>query len=75
MKKANVNEMLDKAFEENWEELKRERKDDYFIVSKNLEEEAFILFTAGYMSCYEDFVKKGKEEIEEVDEKYSEKGS
>jgi hypothetical protein len=70
MEKVNVNEMLDKAFEENWEELKNERKDSYVVVSKNLEEEAYILFTAGYMSCYNDFVKKGKEEVEESGEKY-----
>ncbi len=73
--KPNVNEMLNKAFEENWEELKHERKDSYFVVNKNLVEEAYILFTAGYMSCYEDFVKKDKEEIEEVNEKYLKKGN
>jgi hypothetical protein len=73
--KPNVNEMLNKAFEENWEELKNERKDSYFVVNKNLVEEAYILFTAGYMSCYEDFVKKDKEEIEEVNEKYLKKGN
>ena len=60
----NVNEKLDAAFEENWKELLSERKGSYKVVDDNLYSEAFILFTAGYMSCYED-VKKTLKEKEE----------
>ncbi len=55
--KKNVNEVLDDAFEENWKELKEEREESYKIVKENLAQEAFILFTAGFMSCYEYYVK------------------
>ena len=57
----NVNKRLDAAFEENWKELLSERKGSYKIVDDNLQEEAFIVFTAGYMSCYEDVKKALKE--------------
>ena len=53
----NVNDVLDEAFEENWKELKEERTGSYKVVDDNLAREAFILFTAGFMSCYEYYVK------------------
>ena len=59
----DINEKVYSAFDKTWKELLNERKGDYEIVDNDLHEEAFILFTAGYMSCYTDVKKIQKDGI------------